>query len=263
MNKLDQIVKNKTKEVELKKSILPLSYLEKSALFNRETFSLKNNLTQSKSGIIAEHKRRSPSKSIINQNLSVQEVVQGYEKAGASAISVLTDIRYFGGSIEDLLISRSSVDLPLLRKDFTIDPYQILEAKAFGADCILLIAAILTKKKIIEFSRRAKDLGLEIILEIHDENELENSINPSIDIIGINNRNLKTFEVSIETSKELSRKIPSEFVKISESGISETNHIKELKTFGFQGFLMGENFMKTENPGKTAAEFIQKIQHES
>ncbi|WP_324025713.1 indole-3-glycerol phosphate synthase TrpC [Maribacter sp. BPC-D8] len=261
MNILDKIVADKRKEVELKKSIISVSQYEASVLFERKTNSLAQALKNSDTGIIAEFKRRSPSKESINQNANVGQVAKGYENAGVCGMSVLTDIKYFGGSIEDLILARASVKLPLLRKEFIISEYQIIEAKANGADVILLIAAILTKQEIKTFSELAKSLGLDVLLEVHNEAELHKSIMPSLDMLGVNNRNLKTFEVSLETSKVLSTLIPDDFVKVSESGISSVDAIKELKPFGYQGFLIGENFMKTDNPGKSAIEFIKNLKN--
>lgn len=259
MNILDKIVFDKRKEVDLKKALISTQQLESSQLFNRATISLSEKLKNSSSGIIAEHKRRSPSKSIINNGLNVQDVATGYENAGVCGMSVLTDGKYFGGSLDDLIVARASCNLPLLRKEFIIDEYQIIEAKSYGADVILLIAAILTQEEIKQFSQLAKGLNLDVLLEVHNENELQKSIMPSLDMIGVNNRNLKTFEVSLDTSKTLSTKIPDEFVKVSESGISDIQSIQTLKTYGYQGFLIGENFMKTNNPGVNAKEFIKSL----
>ena len=259
MNILDKITLDKRKEVNLRKGLIPISQLEQSVLFERQTVSLANNLRLSKSSIIAEHKRRSPSKSIINNSLNVQDVAKGYENAGVCGMSVLTDGKYFGGSLDDLLIARASCNLPLLRKEFIIDEYQILEAKAYGADVILLIAAILTREEIKQFSELAKSLKLDVLLEVHNEEELHKSIMPSLDMLGVNNRNLKTFDVSLETSKTLSTLIPDDFVKVSESGISNIEAIKELQPYGYQGFLIGENFMKTNNPGESATAFIKAL----
>ncbi len=259
MNILDKIVADKRREVDLKKSLIPVSQLERSVLFERKTVSLANTLRQSNTGIIAEHKRRSPSKSEINQGLNVQDVARGYEAAGVCGMSVLTDGKYFGGSLDDLVVARAAVQMPLLRKEFIIDEYQLLEAKAYGADVILLIAAILTREEIKAFSELAKKLQLNVLLEVHNETELQKSLMPSLDLLGVNNRNLKTFEVSLETSKSLSQLIPDEFVKVSESGISSVEAIKDLQPYGYQGFLIGENFMKTENPGKSAQTFIKKL----
>lgn len=259
MNILLRIVADKRQEVDLRKSLIPVSQLECSALFNRNTFSLATSLKNSTSGIIAEHKRRSPSKNVINQNFSVCEVVKGYENAGASGLSILTDAKYFGGSLDDLTIARACCNLPILRKEFIIDTYQIIEAKAHGADAILLIAAILTPQEIQQFSTFAKQLGLDVLLEVHNAEELKKSLIESIDIIGVNNRDLKTFNVSLETSKSLSALIPNEFVKISESGISSINAVKSLQPFGYKGFLIGEHFMKTDNAGESAKTFITQL----
>jgi len=259
MNILDKIVSDKRQEVNLRKALIPTSQLEQSILFERQTFSLAQNLRNSSSGIIAEHKRRSPSKSVINQDLNVQDVAMGYENAGVCGMSVLTDVKYFGGAIDDLLLARASCNLPILRKEFIIDTYQILEAKAYGADVILLIAAILTRGEIKQFSEFAKSLNLDVLLEVHNEEELHKSMMPSLDMFGVNNRNLKTFDVSLETSKQLSELIPNDFVKVSESGISSVDAIKELQPYGYKGFLIGENFMKTDNPGDSAGQFIKNL----
>jgi indole-3-glycerol phosphate synthase len=259
MNILDKITLDKRKEVALRKGLIPTSQLEQSVLFNKATVSLAKTLRHSTTGIIAEHKRRSPSKAVINNGLNVHDVAKGYEDAGVCGMSVLTDGKYFGGSLDDLLTARASCKLPLLRKEFIIDEYQLLEAKAYGADVILLIAAILTKAEIKQFSELAKQLHLDVLLEVHNEEELHKSIMPSLDMLGVNNRNLKTFEVSLDTSKTLSTLIPDDFVKVSESGISNTEAIKALKPYGYKGFLIGENFMKTDNPGANASQFIKDL----
>ena len=259
MNILDKITLDKRKEVALRKQLIPVSQLEQSVLFNRPTVSLAHKLKNSTTGIIAEHKRRSPSKSVINNSLNVQDVASGYQNAGVCGMSVLTDSKYFGGSLDDLLTARASCNLPLLRKEFIIDPYQILEAKAYGADVILLIAGILSREEIKQFSEFAKSLKLDVLLEVHDLAELQKSIMPSLDMLGVNNRNLKTFDVSLETSKALSEQIPNDFVKVSESGISNIDAIKTLQPYGYKGFLIGENFMKTDNPGQSATTFINTL----
>jgi indole-3-glycerol phosphate synthase len=259
MNILDQIIASKRKEIALKKSIISLNQLENSALFNAKTNSLSKSIINSPFGIIAEHKRRSPSKGTINHSLSVEKVVTDYENAGASGISVLTDSQYFGGSLDDLLLAKAAVNTPLLRKEFIIDEYQILEAKAHGADAILLIAAVLTQAEIKSLSEFAHSIALEVLLEVHNLEELEKSIMPSLDIIGVNNRNLKTFEVSLENSIDLVTHIPTDFVKISESGLSTVEDFKLLQSHGFQGFLIGESFMKTDNPGLALEQFINQL----
>ncbi|RIV36480.1 indole-3-glycerol phosphate synthase TrpC [Flagellimonas lutimaris] len=259
MNILEKIVADKRKEVDLKKSLITLPQLEASVMMERTSVSLAEVLRNSNSGIIAEHKRRSPSKSVINQSLNVQDVAKGYADAGVCGMSVLTDGKYFGGSLDDLVLARASTNIPILRKEFIIDEYQIVEAKAYGADVILLIAAILTREEIKTLSELAKDLGLDVLLEVHNEEELKKSLMPSLDMLGVNNRNLKSFEVDLEISKSLSKKIPDDFVKVSESGISSVEAIRDLKEFDYQGFLIGENFMKTDEPGKSAKKFIDKI----
>ncbi len=259
MNILDKIVADKRKEVDLKKSLITLPQLEASVMMERTSVSLAASLRKSNTGIIAEHKRRSPSKSVINQNLNVQDVAKGYANAGVCGMSVLTDGKYFGGSLDDLVLARASVNIPLLRKEFIIDEYQIVEAKAYGADVILLIAAILSREETKTLSELAKSMGLDVLLEVHNEEELQKSIMPSLDMLGVNNRNLKTFEVSLDTSKSLSEQIPDDFVKVSESGISSIGAIQKLKEYGYQGFLIGENFMKTDNPGASAKAFIDEL----
>ena len=260
MNILDRIIVDKKREVILKKSVIPITQLEQSVFFDTTTISLSKKLKESTTGIIAEHKRRSPSKAEINYNFTVEEVTKGYEDAGACGISVLTDGKYFGGSLDDLLLAKASVNIPLLRKEFIVDEYQILEAKAHGADLILLIAAVLTREEIKYLSQFAQALSLEVLLEVHNLEELEKSIMPSLDLIGVNNRNLKNFEVSLDYSKTLAAEIPNDFVKVSESGIASIEAIKELQTYGYQGFLIGENFMKTNDAGKAAAAFIAELQ---
>lgn len=259
MNILDKIAAHKREEVELRKEEVPVEMLALLPHFERKCVSMSENLKKSSTGIIAEFKRRSPSHPEINLEADAKEITTGYEQAGASALSVLTDEEFFGGSMDDLMLAREAVKLPLLRKDFIIDEYQIYEAKAIGADAILLIAAILDRKEIEDFSGTAKKLGLEVLLEVHNEEELERSIMPGIDMIGVNNRNLKTFEVDLENSKKLAANIPDEFVKISESGINDTAAIKDLQKYGFQGFLIGGNFMATNDPGKSATDFINEL----
>ncbi len=256
---LERIVADKHLEVTLRKQLIPVKQLEQSVLFERKSPSLSKRLKQSASGLITEHKRRSPSKDCINQNLNIQDVAKGYENAGACGMSVLTDMKYFGGSLEDLLTARGSCELPLLRKEFIIDPYQIIEAKAYGADAILLIATVLSRKEIEHYSILAQELGMEVLLEVNNQEELYKSIMPSLNMVGVNNRNLKTFEVNLEISKTLSALIPDEFVKISESGIRSVADIKSLQPYCYKGFLIGENFMKTENPGAAAADFINLL----
>jgi len=261
MNILEKIIADKYKEVAERKSLVPVKLLEKSTFFEGKVVSMKKYVTHpEKSGIISEFKRKSPSKGMINGAASVETVSIGYMQAGASALSILTDKDYFGGSNEDLKIARKFNFCPILRKDFVVDEYQIIEAKSIGADCILLIAAALEPEKLKSLAYFAKSLGLEVLLEVHDGDELAQSINDGVDLIGVNNRNLKTFEVSIDTSLELVDQIPSSFIKVSESGISDPNTLIKLKKAGFDGFLIGENFMKSSRPEQAAYNFIKDYQ---
>jgi indole-3-glycerol phosphate synthase len=257
---LDKIVLRKKEEIAAAKALVSIPDLENSVHFKRTPYVFKEFLlAEDRTGIIAEFKRRSPSKGLINGIADVAEVTQAYSKAGASALSVLTDVDFFGGKTDDILAARAANNIPILRKDFMIDEYQILEAKAWGADIILLIASILTPQQINDFGKFAKDLGLNVLLEVHNLEELERSICPNLDAIGVNNRNLGDFTVDIQTSFDLVNKIPNEFLKISESAISNPQTIKELKAAGFNGFLIGENFMKTDNPGIAIKEFVAQI----
>lgn len=257
---LDKIVVRKREEIAAAKANVSVKQLENSALFNRETYSFKESLLDpARTGIIAEFKRRSPSKGIINDKVSVEEVTTGYAAAGASALSVLTDTDFFMGTQQDLAKARAVNQTPVLRKDFMIDEYQVLEAKAWGADIILLIAAILTPKEIDTLASLAKSLDLNVLLEVHNMEELQRSIHPKLDAIGVNNRNLADFTVSVQTSFDLVDHIPSDFMKISESAISNTKVINELKQAGFNGFLIGENFMKQEDPGAAMREFVKGL----
>ena len=259
MTILERIIADKQREVAYKKELIPQLQLQQSVLFEREGNSLAQNLKNNASGIIAEHKRRSPSKEVINQSLNCFEVVQAYEKAGVAAISVLTDGKYFGGSLDDLLVARANTTLPILRKDFVIDTYQITEAKAYGADAVLLIAAVLTPEQVKNFAAYAHSIGLETLLEVHNAEEVTSHLTSEVTIVGVNNRNLKTFEVSTDVSKELSMKIPSQYVKVSESGISDPKVVKELKGYGYQGFLIGENFIKSDDILTATTEFVTAI----
>ncbi|MDB5123719.1 MAG: indole-3-glycerol phosphate synthase [Mucilaginibacter sp.] len=257
MNILDKIVINKKREVEQAKSLTSSAGLQASEFFQRDCYSFKQFLLDPlRTGIIAEFKRKSPSKGIINDKVSVQQVTTAYAAAGASALSVLTDTDFFMGSKADLIQARQANSIPVLRKDFMIDEYQVIEAKAWGADIILLIAAILTPAEIQNLASLAKSLGLNVLLEVHNLEELERSINPNLDAIGVNNRNLADFTVSVDTSYALAPHIPKEFLKISESAISNPETIKQLKTAGFNGFLIGENFMKQEDPGMAMSDFV-------
>jgi indole-3-glycerol phosphate synthase len=261
MNILDKIVLHKKVEIQAAKEIISITELEDYDSFNREPYSFKKFLLDpERTGIIAEFKRKSPSKGIINNQVEVEDVTNAYAAAGASALSVLTDHSFFMGDKADLVKARQANTIPVLRKDFMIDEYQVVEAKALGADIILLIAAILTPAEIQQLASLAKSLGLNVLLEVHNLEELERSINPDLDAIGVNNRNLADFTVSVETSYQLVDHIPNEFLKISESAISNPETIKQLKQAGFNGFLIGENFMKQTDPGLAMREFVKELQ---
>jgi indole-3-glycerol phosphate synthase len=260
MNILDKIVLRKREEISLAKQKVSVKELEANSNFSRKPFVFSDFLLDAnRTGIIAEFKRQSPSKGLINGNVSVEDVTQAYNLAGASALSVLTDTDFFGGSAEDLYAARAVNQIPILRKDFMVDEYQILEAKAWGADIILLIASILSPKEIEAFGKLAQSLGLNVLLEVHNLEELERSACSHLDAIGVNNRNLSDFTVNIQTSFDLVDQIPNQFLKISESAIDNPKVIKELRSVGYNGFLIGENFMKTNNPGKAMKEFVKEL----
>ncbi|WP_265429315.1 indole-3-glycerol phosphate synthase TrpC [Chryseobacterium sp. YIM B08800] len=257
MNILDKIIARKKQEIKDSKSKVSVEQLKDSEFFGRKTFSLKETL-ESKSGIIAEFKRRSPSKGIINNQISPLEVASTYEKFGASGISILTDKDFFGGSFDDILNVRNHIQIPILRKDFMVDEYQFYEAKSIGADVILLIAACLSPNQVLEFTKLAHSLNLEVLLEIHTEEELQH-IHKSIDFVGINNRNLKDFKVDLQHSVNLKNQLPENILSVAESGIYNEEDFIYLKEKGFNGFLMGEYFMKNENPGNKFSEFVSNV----
>jgi indole-3-glycerol phosphate synthase len=260
MTILEEINANKRKEIAEAKKRISMEALRDFKLFTRATHSLKGALREpGASGIIAEFKTKSPSKGTINSEAEVTVVTSGYVSAGVSGLSILTDNRFFGGSLDDLEKARKANPLtPILRKDFMLDPYQIYEAKAYGADLILLIAASLDKDEMLELARTAKELGMEVLAEVHTEEELD-KLNQFVDIVGVNNRNLKTFQVDVETSVRLGRLLPAGSIRISESGLSTAENISYLREAGFEGFLMGENFMKATDPAKACKEFIRQL----
>lgn len=258
---LDTIVAAKRREIEKLKPLSSIARFEKDGFFwNISNRSMKASLlAEGSTGIIAEFKRKSPSKGwFTDPSLEVEPVIKYYNRLGAAAISVLTDTEFFGGDLDDLIQTKVITDVPILRKDFMIDPWQIAEAKAFGADVILLIAACLTPAEVQSMASYAKSIGLEVLLELHDEHELDH-ICDETDIIGINNRDLRTFKVDIDRSLRMAEKIPANKVKIAESGISSIENIQLFKQNGFKGFLIGENFMKEKNPGEAFRKFVEKM----
>ena len=257
MNILEKIVSDKRKEVAQSKDAVSIKRLEQTELFTRTPVSLSKNLKKGgKSGVIAEIKRSSPSTSTLNTNVNIEQISKGYVKAGATALSILTDEKYFAGTVEDLKLARSFNACPILRKDFIIDEYQVLESKSIGADCILLIAACLTPNEVSQLAALAKSLQLEVLLEVHSALEAETHFNEHVDVLGVNNRNLKSFETDITMSIDLFQYLPQEICKISESGITTGQDLFKLKSCGYDGFLIGGHFMKTSSPANACKELI-------
>lgn len=259
MSILDKIIEHKKKEVKERKSLYPVKLLEKSIYFNSPVVSMKKYLLrEDKTGIISEFKRKSPSRGVINQYAPVERTCVGYMQAGASALSVLTDTEFFGGQNEDLTTARKFNYCPVLRKDFMVEEYQVIEAKSIGADAILLLANVLSAQQIKTLAKTAKSIGLEVLLELHDKRELR-SLNEQVDIVGVNNRDLKSFKTNINQSLKMAELIPDKFIKVSESGIDSAKTIHILKNAGFKGFLIGEAFMKHSRPETACAHFIREI----
>lgn len=262
MHILDHIIQQKKKEIKIKKELIPLESFMKTEFYKAESKSLKRSIQNANNiPVIAEFKRRSPSRQIINQKMHVIDVSESYQNLNFCAMSILTDQHFFGGSLEDLVLARSKFKNPILRKEFIIDAYQIHETKAYVADVILLIASVLSTNELKSLYQTATNLGLEVLVEIHNQQELEKALEVDAEIIGINNRNLKTFEVDLKNSVKLAKQIPHNKIKISESGISNPETIKMLQSEGFDAFLIGENFMKStpDSFDKNCSSFIQNI----
>ncbi len=260
MTILDKIAETKTEYVNRRKEMFPLALLKESIHYNAPCVSLSQYIKRpDKSGIIAEFKRKSPSKGYINKYASVDEITLGYMQSGASALSILTDEPYFGGTDEDLRLARKLNYCPILRKDFIIDSYQIHEARSIGADAVLLIARLLTKEHIEEYSELAVKLGMEVLLELHEEAELEKLPKSNV-LVGINNRDLTTFKVDIDRSIKMLSDLPKDAVKIAESGIDSPETLLRLREAGFDGFLIGERFMAAPQPEKACRAFIKQIE---
>jgi indole-3-glycerol phosphate synthase len=258
MTILDKIAAVKREEVKKRKFANPVNILERSAFFNQTMPSFYEALAKHAPSVIGEFKRKSPSRGIINQNADIHDVALGYQNAGIAAMSVLTDEEFFGGNNSDLQEVAGFLKIPLLRKDFIVDEYQVIEAKALGAAAILLIASILTKEEVDSFSGKALAFGMDILFEIHDRSDLD-KISSNIKIIGVNNRNLKTFAVSMNNSEELLEHLPENCLKVAESGFHTAEDVASLFKMGYDAFLIGENFMKSEDPGKSAADFIVNL----
>ncbi|MFT3980018.1 MAG: indole-3-glycerol phosphate synthase TrpC [Ferruginibacter sp.] len=260
MNILDTITVHKKEELVRLKKQSSVNALRSTALFERNCVSMTRRLLQpAATGIIAEFKRKSPSKGIINASVTVEDVTAAYTTAGASGLSVLTDEHFFGGSNADLLKARVN-DNAILRKDFIVDAWQLTESKSIGADVILLIAACLSPSQVREYAAEAKELGMEVLLELHEEAELEH-VCDTVDMVGINNRSLKTFEVDVNRSVALSKMLPAGKIKVAESGIDDPSMIRLFRNEGYKGFLMGEHFMKQQDPGAAFQHFVTAIPH--
>jgi indole-3-glycerol phosphate synthase len=258
MNILEQIVRHTRTEVEKRKSQVGIAELVRNLHEARQVLSLRQSLLDdTKTGIIAEFKRKSPSKGVFNSHADVVAITRAYTENGASGLSVLTDEEFFGGSDTDLDKARINA-IPILRKDFVIDEYQVAEARNIGADCILLIAACLSPAEVKSLAQFAKELGLEVLLELHTENELDH-ICDDTGLIGINNRDLKTFKVDIERSLQMAERLPADKIKIAESGISSVENITLFRKNGFRGFLIGETFMKEPDPTIAFADFVNQL----
>ncbi|KAA6316882.1 Indole-3-glycerol phosphate synthase [termite gut metagenome] len=255
---LKEIIANKRFEIDIQKQSVSLEQLQNGLTDKTSRCSMRAALAESSSGIIAEFKRRSPSKGWIKENAEIDRIIPAYTQAGASALSILTDEKFFGGSLRDIRMARTLTDIPILRKDFIIDEYQLYQAKIAGADAVLLIAAVLERGRCEALAGIAHELGLEVLLEIHNSRELL-YVTPDIDMAGINNRNLKTFHTDVDTSFQLAEQLPQSVLLVSESGISTPEVVEKLRAAGYRGFLIGETFMKTERPGDTLKDFITRL----
>lgn len=259
MNILEKIVAHKHKEVAARKELYPIALLERSLYFNTPTVSLRQYLMRTdKQGLIAEFKRKSPSKGDINRFAKVRDVSLGYMQAGASALSVLTDTDFFGGKSEDLMEARKFNYCPILRKDFVVDEYQLIEARSIGADAVLLIAEVLEKAQVKALAETAAGLGLEVLMEVHSETQLD-KVCDAVTSVGVNNRNLETFRVDLDTSRRLAELIPAGMVRVSESGIRSAADAADLRKYGYHGFLIGEQFMKTSDPKAACSKFLREL----
>jgi indole-3-glycerol phosphate synthase len=252
--RLDDLIDATRERLDRAKRDQPLAELEQAA--SRQTIDrpFSEALSRPWTSLIAEYKRRSPSAGDIRADLDVADVVRAYERGGAAAVSVLTEERHFGGSLDDLRRARDVTDLPILRKDFTIDPYQLFEAKAYGADAVLLVVGALKKRDLAALYDMARDLELDAIVEVHDEEELESALETDCDVIGINNRNLEDFSVSLDTTFELLVDVPAGKTVVSESGITTREQIEELERVGVDAVLIGEAVMRAPEPEEAVRE---------
>jgi indole-3-glycerol phosphate synthase len=260
MNILEKIAAVKREEVRSRKVANPLKNLERSVYFKASMPSFYEALTKPVPSVIGEFKRRSPSRGEINLSAGIRQVALGYQNAGIAAMSVLTDEQFFGGNNSDLQEAAALLKIPLLRKDFIVDEYQVVESKSIGAGAILLIASILTKKEVDLLSGMAVGMGMDVLFEIHDPADIE-KMNQNIRIVGVNNRNLRNFKISINNSADLFQHLPQRCLKVAESGFQTSEDVFRLYQTGYDAFLIGENFMKSEDPGKSAEQFIEDLKH--
>jgi indole-3-glycerol phosphate synthase len=253
MNVLSEIIATKRKRVARAKELVGLYVLRDQAVAKRSSskpHALRTALENDGINIIAEFKRRSPSKGVIRENADLSSIVRSYQAGGAVALSVLTEEDYFDGSLADLIEAWELVSLPVLRKDFVFDEYQVYESAVAGADAVLLIVAVLDDRQLESLRRVAEDeLGMDALVEVHDAQEMDRAASLGATLIGVNNRNLRTFEVSVETSLALAPLAPSEALLVSESGLRESADLRRLKEQGFSGFLIGESLMRAHDPG--------------
>jgi indole-3-glycerol phosphate synthase len=258
MDILDKIAAAKREEVRFRKEVMSEGSLKESPFFMRTMPSFRKALSGTSPSVIGEFKRRSPSKGEININADIRRTASGYQDAGIAAMSVLTDEQFFGGNNSDLESVAEFLEIPVLRKDFIVDEYQVTEAKSIGASAILLIASMLTKNEVREFSQLAVSLGMAILFEIHDFHDLD-KLNDQISIIGVNNRNLRTFSVSTENSAGLLKYLPDNCIKIAESGFRTPEDVRNLHALGYDAFLIGETFMRSVDPGQEAGLFMKQL----
>jgi indole-3-glycerol phosphate synthase len=249
MNQLERIVDRTRDDVDRRRKQVPIAELEARAADRDEPRGFNEALLRPGVAVIAEHKRRSPSAGAIREGSTVEEIVSAYERGGAACLSVLTDEPHFGGRLDDLRVARATVELPVLRKDFIVSSYQVIESAAWQADAILLIVAALTDERLAGLEASARGFGMDVLVEVHDEAELERALRLATPLIGINNRNLRTFSVSLQTTISLLARIPSDRIVVTESGIVAQRDVAQMRRHDVNAFLVGEAFMRAPDPG--------------
>lgn len=257
---LKKIVARKREEVDARQATAPFDQVRARAADQPSArgfvAALESNLQRGVAAVIAEVKKASPSKGVIREHFDPVQIARSYESGGATCLSVLTDIDFFQGADDYLIAARNAVSLPVLRKDFTVDPYQVVEARALGADCILLIAACLSDQQMADLNGLAHEVGLDVLVEVHDAEELERSLKLENRLIGINNRDLHTFDTSLSTTFDLLGAIPDDKVVVTESGIHTSEDVAAMRDRGVNAFLVGEAFMRAKEPGEKLAELF-------